>query len=99
MYANFEIILEPMEVELRIACEEKAYTGQINRHVSSGSCINSKFAYEDVADLLNAYRGKVCVEKFLNHIESEVKRLHSLFTEQHMVEITGTLQREYDSAT
>ena len=71
MYAEFESILEPME---------KNSKGQVNKHVPSGFCVYSKFAYEDVPDLLKAYREKDCVERFVDHIEAEVKRLHSLIS-------------------
>ena len=36
MYADFESILEPME---------KSSKGRVNKHVSSGFCVYSKFAY------------------------------------------------------
>ena len=39
----------------------------------------SKFAYGNVPDPLKAYREKDCVERYIDHIEAEVKRLHSLF--------------------
>ena len=66
MYADFESILEPME---------KNSKGRVNKHVPSGWCVFSKFAYGDVPDPLKAYRGKDCVEQFVEHIEAEVKRL------------------------
>ena len=49
MYPDFESILEPME---------KNSKGRVNKHVPSGFCVYSKFAYGDVPDPLKAYRGK-----------------------------------------
>ena len=90
MYADFESILEPME---------KNSKGRVNKHVPSGFCVYSKFAYGDVPDPLKAYRGKDCVERFVDHIEAEVKRLHSLVPEQPMIPLTEVLQREYEEAS
>ena len=90
MYADFESILEPME---------KNSKGRVNKHVPSGWCVYSKFAYGDVPDPLKAYRGKDCVESFLDHIEAEAKRLHSLFPEQPMLPLTEVLKREHKEAS
>ena len=85
MYADFESILEPME---------KNSKGRVNKHVPSGWCVYSKFAYGDVPDPLKAYRGKDCVESFLDHIEAETKRLHSLFPEQPMLSSDKGVEEE-----
>ena len=90
MYADFESILEPME---------KNSKGRVNKHVPCGFCVYSKFAYGDVPDPLKIIRGKDCVERFLDHIEAEVKRLHSLFPEQPMIPLTEVMQREYEEAS
>ena len=45
-----------------------SYTEKINTHAPSGWCVHSTFAYGDVPDPLKMYRGKDCVEKFVeNH--------------------------------
>ena len=90
MYADFESILEPME---------KNSKGLVNKHVPSGFCVYSKFAYGDVADPLKAYRGKDCVERFVDYIEMEVKRLYSLYPEQPMIPLTEVMQNEYEEAS
>ena len=59
MYADFESILEPME---------KNSKGRVNKHFPSGFSVYSKFAYGNVPDSLKAYRGKDCVERFVEHI-------------------------------
>ena len=41
---------------------------------------NSKFAYGDVPDPLKAYRGKDCVERFVDHIEAEGKEAAQLIS-------------------
>ena len=51
------------------------------------------FAYGDVFDLLKMYRGKICVEKFEEHTEDEVKRLYATFPQQSMAEFTDVLKR------
>ena len=44
------------------------------------------------------YRGKDCVEKFVEYIEEEVKRLYATFPRQPMTEITDVLKREHKAA-
>ena len=53
----------------------------------------------DVPDPLKAYRGKDCVERFVDHIEAEVKRLYSLYPEQPMIPLTEVMQREHEEAS
>ena len=52
-----------------------SHTDRITRHIPSGFCVYSKFSYGDVKDPLEIYRGKDCVEIFVNHIEEEAMRL------------------------
>ena len=54
---------------------------------------------ENVPDPLKAYRRKDCIERFVDHIEAEVKRLHSLVPEQPMIPMTEVLKREYEEAS
>ena len=56
-----------------------SYTEKINTYVPLGWCVHSTFAYGDVPDPLKMYRGKDCVEKFVEYIEDEVKRLYATF--------------------
>ena len=59
MFADFKPLLtEPSK-------EEKE-SEIVNKHVPSGWCIKSKFAYRDVKDLIKMYRGKGCVNEFCN---------------------------------
>ena len=90
MYADFESILEPME---------KNSKGIVNKHTPSGWCVYSKFAYGDVPDPLKAYRGKDCVERFIDYIEMKVKSLYSLYPEKPMVPLTEVMQNEYEEAS
>ena len=71
------------------------YTEKINTHVPSGWCVHSTFAYGDVPDPLKMYRGKDCVEKFVEYIEEEVKRLYATFPQQPMIELTDALKKEH----
>ena len=78
--------------------DKAPYTEKINTHVPSGQCVNSTFAYGDIPDPLKMYRGKDCVEKFVEHIEEEVKRLHATFPQQPMIKLTDVLKREHAAA-
>ena len=60
----------------------------------SGWCVHSTFDYRYVPDQLKMYRGKNCVEKFVEHIEEEVKRLYEIFSRKPMIELTDVLKRE-----
>ena len=72
-----------------------AYTERINTHVPSGWCVHGTFAYRGVPNPLKIYRGKDCVEKFVEHIEEEVKQLYATFPRQPMIELTNVLKREH----
>ena len=71
------------------------YTEKINTHVTSGWCVHSTFVYGDVPNPLRMYRGKDCVEKFVEHIEEKVKRLCETFPQQPMTRLTDVLKREH----
>ena len=73
LYADFECILKPVDERNRDKMNrmntkrkgKAPYTEKINTHVPSGWCVHSTFAYGDVSDPLKMYRGKDCVEKFV----------------------------------
>ena len=44
------------------------------------------------------YRGKDCVEKFVEYIEEEVRRLYATFPQQPMTGLTDVLKREHEAA-
>ena len=70
MYSDFESILKPIqgpENNPRISA-----TRGVNAHTPSGWCIQSEFAYREVADPLKLYRGKDCIRKFCKHVIGEV---------------------------
>ena len=89
LYADLyaESILKPVDERYRgkmntIKAERKGkapYREKINTHVPSGWYLHSTFAYGDVPDPLKIYRGKDCVEKFVEHTEDEVTRLYATF--------------------
>ena len=106
MYADFESILKPMDErykdrmnQLKAKRTGGSYTECINRHVPSGWCVYSKFAYGEIQDPLKAYGGKDCAERFIDHIVDKTKRLYEKFPEQPMIPLTEILQREHDEAT
>ena len=103
MYADFESILKPVDERykekmntMKAGRKGKApYTENINTHVPSGWCVHSTFAYGDVPNPLKMYRGKDCVEKFVEYIKEEVKRLYTTFPQQPMTRLTDESKREY----
>ena len=44
------------------------------------------------------YRGKICVEKFLEYIKEEVRRLYEKFPQKPMIELTDASKREHKAA-
>ena len=98
MYAEFESILKPVDERykekmntMKAGRKGKApYTEKINTHVPSGWCVHSTFAYGDVPNPLKMYRGKDCVEKFVEYTEEEVKRLYTTFPQQPMTRLTDS---------
>ena len=71
---------------------------KINTDAPSRCCVHSTFAYGDVSDPLKMYRGKYCVEKFVEYIEEEVKRLYEIFSQQSMIKLTDVQKREHEAA-
>ena len=106
LYADIENILKPVNERYRdkmntMKAERKdkaPYTEKTNTHVPSGWCVQSTFAYGDVLKSLKMYRGKDCVETFVERIEEEVKRLYAIFPLQSMIEYTHVLKRENEAA-
>ena len=96
MYADFEAILKPTEENVKFNFNpEKLYTKEINQHVPSGFCMNSRFAYEKVENPLKLYRGEYCVKVFCDYVENEVKRLYHMFSEKPMNRLTLEEWREF----
>ena len=106
LYADFESILKPIDEwyrdkmnTMKAEREAKAsYAEKINTHVLSGWCVLSTFAYGDAPDPLKIYRGKDCVQKFVEYIEEEVKQLYATFPRQLMAKLTDVLKREHKAA-
>ena len=106
LYADFESILKPVDERHRhkmntMKTERKGkapYTEKINTHVPLGWYAHSTFAYVDVSDPLKMYRGEDCVEKFVEYIEEEVKRLYETFPQQPMINLTDVLKRKHEAA-
>ena len=100
LYADFESIAKPVNElyrekmnRMKAGRKDKApYTEKIGKHVPSGWCVNSTFAYGDVPDPLKMYQGKDCVEKFVEYIKEEVKRLYEKFPQKPMIDLTAVLK-------
>ena len=106
LYSDFESILKPVDERYsdkmnRMKAGRKGktpYTEKINKHIPLGWCVHSTFAYGDVPDPLKMYRDKDCVEKFIEYIKEEVKRLYEKFPQKAMIELTNALKREHEAA-
>ena len=87
LYADFESILKPVDERYKEKMntmkdgrkDKTPYTEKINTHVPSGWCAHITLAYGDVANPLKMYWDKDCVEKFLQYIKEELKRLYATF--------------------
>ena len=101
MYADLGSILKPVDERYRnkmntMNTERKGKA--LNTHVASGWFVHSSFAYGDGPDLLKMYRGEDCVEKFVEYIKEEVKRLYETFPRQPITKLTDVLKREHKAA-
>ena len=104
--ADFGSILKPVDERYRDRMDtmrtdrkvKASYTEKIYRHVPSGWCVHTTFAYADVPDPSKMYHGKDCVEKFVEYIEEEIKRLYATFPQQPMTKLTDMLKREHEAA-
>ena len=97
MYADFELILEPIQGVSNDP--NTSSTRGVNVHTPSGWCVCSKFWYRDITNPLTQYRGPDCVRKFCEHIISEAKRLYNSFPEKLMEPLTKLQLNEYAQAT
>ena len=90
MYADFELILEPMD-PVELGSPNQPYTNEVNHHTPS--------AYGDVDDPLRTYRGKDCIETFCNYIKGEARRLFHMFPEKPIDPLTKKQWKKYKKAT
>ena len=97
MYADFELILEPIQGASNNP--NVSSTRGVNIHTPSGWCIYSHFSYGNLTNPLTQYRGPDCVNKFCKHIISEAKRLCNSFPEKPMAPLTKSQLKEYKQAT
>ena len=97
MYVDFEAILRT--VNGRSPNSNKPCTKKVNRHIPSGFCVYSKFAYGEVKDPLKLYRHKDCVRVFCDYMKKEVTRLHHMFPEKPMEPLTSEEWKGYNQAT
>ena len=96
--ADFEAILEPIQ-EREPGNSNEPYTSDVSRHIPSGWCVYSKFAYSKVKDPLKFYRGKDCVEKFCDYIKEEEHRLYHMFPEKPIDPLTNRQWKSYKRAS
>ena len=97
MYVDFEAILELMQGPS--PDPEEPYTSKVSRHIPSGWCVYSKFAYGNVQNPLRLYRGKDCAEKFCDYIKEEAHRLYHMFSEKPMDPLTKEQWTRYRRAS
>ena len=98
MYADFELILEPMG-PVKPGSPNQPYTNEVNQHTPSGRCVYSKFAYGEVVIPLRTYRGKDCIKSFCNYIKEEEHRLYHMFPEKPMDPLTKKQWKKYEQST
>ena len=106
LYADFQSISKPvdepyMEKISRTKAGRKGkaqYTEKISKHIPSGWCVHSTFAHGHVPNTLKMYRGRDCVEKFVEYIQEGVKWMYAIFSEKPMIELTDALKREHKAA-
>ena len=100
MYADFELIFEPMDpVELGSPNPSEPYTNEVNQHTPSGWYVYSKFAYGEVVTPLRTYRGKDCIQTFCNYIKGEACRLYHMFPGKLMDPLTKKQWKKYKQST
>ena len=105
LYADFESTAKPVDElyrekmnRMKAGRKGKHTRKKISKHIPSRWCVHSTFAYGDVPDPLKMYRGNDCVEKFIEYIKEEVKRLYEKFPRKPMTELTDALKREHEAA-
>ena len=96
MYADFEEILKAIEGPS--PNPEVPYTKEINKHIPSGFCVKSKFAYGEVENSLKLYRGEDCIESFCDYIVNKAERLYHKFPEKAMKPPTRKEWKEFNRA-
>ena len=94
MYADFEAILEP--IHAINPNPEISHTKEINKHIHSGFCVYSKFAYGKVKDPLKLYKGEDCVQVFCDYIYKEARRLCYVFPEKPIKPPTHEQWRKFN---
>ena len=97
IYADFELILEPIQGASNNP--NVSSTRGVSIHTPSRWRVYSKYAYGKVTNPLTQYRGSDCVEKFCEHIISEAKRLYNSFPEKPMAPLAKSQLKEYRWAT
>ena len=97
MYVHFGAILQP--IKRSMPNPEMPYTKEINKHVPSGFCMNSKFAYGKVENLLNVYRGEDCIEVLCDCTSNEARRVYYMSPKKPMKHLTREQWRKHNRAT
>ena len=87
MYADFLAILKP--VQGPSPNPNEPYTKEGNQHIPCRFCVYSEFAYGEVENPLELYRGQDCARKFCDYIKEEAKRLYHMFPEKPMKSLTN----------
>ena len=82
MYEDFEAVF--MLNKGPTLNPESSYTKEINKHIPSGFCVYSKFAYGKVQNPTKLCRGEDCVQVFCDYISNKARRLYHMFLEKLM---------------
>ena len=97
MYTDFEAMLKP--VCGRKPKRNTSYPKKVNRHIPSGFCVYSKFAYGEVSTPLKLYWGKDCIQVFCDYMKKEARRLYHMFPEKPIEPLTSEEWKGYNRAT
>ena len=66
-------------------------------HVLPVWCMRSTFLYGDFVGPLKMCHSNDYLEKFIEHMEDEVKQLYATFLQQPMTELTDVLKSEHEA--
>ena len=97
IYADFESILATYDtVQLG---EDKSFTEKIQHHQPCGFCFTVVSTVEGYSKHPVVYRGEDCVDKFLEQLLEEEKRISGILEQVAPIIITEEQEQEFQNAT
>ena len=71
-----------LKVPFSIACDFECIINKDGKHIPCGYSAVLRCAFGDVSEPFNVYRGKDCVENFIQYINDKVRRLYLMFPQK-----------------